>query len=100
MLKRFLITIILFVFQTVTYAGSSTDTLNQLLRNIRSMRADFIQTLMDNNGKMIQQSWGKMALQRPGQFRWETKRPNEQLIVANGSRLWIYDPDLQQVVVR
>ncbi len=41
-----------------------------------------------------------MALQRPGKFRWEVVKPNAQLIIANGSRLWIYDPDLEQVIIR
>ena len=41
-----------------------------------------------------------MVLQRPGKFRWQITRPNNQLIVTNGSKLWIYDPDLQQVTIR
>lgn len=37
-----------------------------------------------------------MGVQRQNQFRWETKSPAEQLIVANGNTMWIYDKDLQQ----
>lgn len=85
---------------SVTYASPANDSLNQRLTNIRSMKADFTQTLKDNHGKTIQTSRGWMALQRPGEFRWQTLTPNKQLVVANGSRLWIYDPDLEQVIVR
>ncbi len=85
---------------SVLHAQTASDTLNQLLKNIHSMQANFSQTVIDNSGKPLQTSRGKMALQRPNQFRWETLSPRKQLIVANGSRLWIYDPDLEQVVVR
>ena len=37
-----------------------------------------------------------MAVERGNKFRWDTKSPSEQLIVANGSSMWVYDKDLQQ----
>ncbi len=39
---------------------------------------------------------GTMQVKRPGQFRWETTSPMQQLIVTNGQTVWIYDPDLEQ----
>src|SRR3970040_1833428 len=41
-----------------------------------------------------------MKCSRPGKFRWEYENPYEQTIVGDGSRLWIYDKDLNQVTVR
>jgi outer membrane lipoprotein carrier protein len=41
-----------------------------------------------------------MMFARPGKFRWEYEKPYEQLIVGDGSRLWVYDKDLNQVSVR
>ena len=64
------------------------------------MRADFSQTIYDNRGKVMQHSYGHMALQRPDKFRWQVTKPIAQLIIANQSRLWIYDPDLEQVTIR
>lgn len=64
------------------------------------MKADFTQTLIDSKGKPTQKSLGRMAIQRPGKFRWDVTKPVPQLIIANGSRLWIYDPDLEQVTIR
>ena len=67
--------------------------LNKLLANTKSMTADFNQTTKGaTNGSFK----GSMSVQRPNNFRWETKSPSEQLIVANGSSLWIYDKDLEQ----
>lgn len=80
--------------------AQETQGLEQLLTPIRSLEANFTQTILDNRGKAVQKSEGKMALLRPGHFRWETLRPIPQLIIANHSKLWIYDPDLQQVVIR
>lgn len=75
--------------------------LNQLLTNTKSMTASFSQTTKGASGssKMGGSNGtfsGVMSVQRPNNFRWETKSPSEQLIVANGSSLWIYDKDLEQ----
>lgn len=99
-LKVLIATVIIFLFQTTTYADPANDSLNQQLKNIRSMKSDFSQTIIDKKGKLIQKSHGRMALQRPGKFRWETTAPTRQLVVATGSKLSIYDPDLEQVVIR
>ena|SRR3990167_2221223 len=100
MQRIILIVIFLFIFFiNISYATPASD-LTQHLNAVRTMQADFSQMIYDNRGKPIQASIGKMALQRPGQFRWETQKPLPQLIIANGSRLWIYDPDLEQVTVR
>lgn len=67
--------------------------LNQLLLNTKSMTANFSQTTKGaSNGNFS----GVMSVQRPNNFRWETKSPSQQLIVANGSSMWIYDKDLEQ----
>ncbi len=40
-----------------------------------------------------------MALARPGRFRWDYREP-AQLIVSDGTTVWLYDADLAQVTVR
>jgi outer membrane lipoprotein carrier protein len=104
MKKNFLRSICLFLFlnslMSFVFAETPSDTLTQLLRNMHSMQANFLQTVVDKNGKALQKSTGVMSLQRPSQFRWDVKKPTPQLIVTNGVRLWIYDPDLEQVTIR
>jgi len=46
------------------------------------------------------ESTGTFAFQRPGRFRWAYEKPFEQLIVGDGEKLWVYDKDLNQVIVR
>jgi outer membrane lipoprotein carrier protein len=85
---------------TKTFAVSANDTVTGLLLNIHTMSADFVQTVQDKKSRVLQQSHGYVALQRPGKFYWEVKNPTRQVIIANGARLWIYDPDLEQVTIR
>lgn len=67
--------------------------LNSLLANTKSMSANFTQTTKGAKSGTFK---GSMSVQRPNNFRWETKSPSEQLIVANGNMLWVYDKDLEQ----
>jgi outer membrane lipoprotein carrier protein len=41
-----------------------------------------------------------LALQAPRLFRWQVTDPYQQLIVADGKKVWVYEPDLEQVTVR
>jgi outer membrane lipoprotein carrier protein len=82
---------------TITSSSSASDQLGQILANLQSMQANFEQAVLDNNGGTLQSSSGKMALARPGKFRWETNVPSKQLLIADGKTVWIYDTDLKQV---
>ncbi len=50
--------------------------------------------------KEARTSSGVFAYAKPGRFRWEIRKPYEQLIVTDGKELFFYDKDLQQVTVR
>lgn len=80
--------------------GASADTLKEFLAQTHSAKSRFAQMVLDKNGRVLQQVTGTMEFSRPGKFRWEYQKPYEQLIVADGSRVWIYDKDLKQVTVR
>ncbi len=80
--------------------GASADALKEFLAQTHSAKARFAQMVLDKNGKVLQQVTGTMEFSRPGKFRWEYQKPYEQLIVGDGSRIWIYDKDLKQVTVR
>ncbi|MBI2509257.1 MAG: outer membrane lipoprotein chaperone LolA [Betaproteobacteria bacterium] len=81
-------------------SASGVDALKGLLERTTTARAHFAQMILDKNLKMLQQATGTMQFSRPGRFRWEYDKPYEQVIVGDGSRLWIYDKDLNQVTVR
>jgi hypothetical protein len=62
--------------------------------------AVFTQTVIAKSGRKPQKSPASFALQRPGKFRWSYDKPYKQLLVSDGSKLWSYDPDLNQVSVK
>jgi outer membrane lipoprotein carrier protein len=97
MLKKLFIGLFISFIAINAYAQSATDKLMVLLQNLHTMQANFSQTISDNRGNVLQKSSGTMALQRPGLFRWDTTQPNQQLIIADGTNIWIYDKDLQQI---
>ncbi len=86
---------------TQTANAAATDNLNAaeklspLLSGVKSMTANFTQTTQGAGARNGNFS-GTMSVQRPNQFRWQTASPAEQLIVANGDTLWVYDKDLKQ----
>ena len=63
------------------------------------LAADFTQAQYGPGGKLLEQATGHVRLLRP-KFRWEVASPYPQIIVADGDELSVYDPDLEQVVVR
>ena len=81
-------------------AASSVEALKGFLNQTTSAKARFAQMVLDKNMKVLQQATGTMQFSRPGKFRWEYSKPYEQTIVGDGTRLWIYDKDLNQVTVR
>lgn len=80
--------------------ASSVEVLKNLLEQTTTARARFAQIVLDRNMKTLQQATGTMQFSRPGKFRWEYDKPIEQTIVSDGSRVWLYDKDLNQVTVR
>jgi outer membrane lipoprotein carrier protein len=91
---------LVFLFTTFAVQATPTEDFTSLLNKVHSMQASFTQTTLDAHGKATQKASGQMALERPGKFRWDVKKPMPQLIIANASKLWIYDPDLEQVTIR
>jgi len=81
------------------YSASASDIVQKKLNNIRTMSASFSQTVKAKN-RIVSRSSGKMALSRPGKFRWDTKSPMAQLVVADGKKMWVYDVELEQVTVK
>jgi outer membrane lipoprotein carrier protein len=65
-----------------------------------SATASFTQQVMDRQGKVAERASGTFAFSRPGKFRWTYAKPTSQVLVGDGSKLWIYDPDLNQVTVK
>jgi len=100
-MKRLCLCAVLFLLSLPSYAaGDSVARLHAFLQDVKSLKADFNQQVLDANGKQVKQSNGTLSLKRPDRFRWDYAKPNEEIIVADGKKLWIYDAQLQQVTVK
>jgi outer membrane lipoprotein carrier protein len=80
--------------------GPGRQRLDAFATDLHSLKGHFTQTLTDASGQGAKTSSGTLALEAPRQFRWDTLEPYKQTIVADGSRVWLYDPELEQVTVR
>jgi outer membrane lipoprotein carrier protein len=81
-------------------SASAVEKLRSFNRDVQTARAQFAQTVVDRNGRRVQEASGTLLLSRPGKFRWSYDKPYRQLIVGDGSRVWIHDEDLNQVTVK
>jgi outer membrane lipoprotein carrier protein len=79
---------------------STMDILVEAFANIKTYQAGFIQTLYDSREKQLQKSSGLVYIKKPGKFRWDYKKPHQQLIVSNNLELWVFDVDMDQATVR
>ena len=80
--------------------ATAIDHLKTFIQEAQTVRANFSQTLLDKNALRLQESSGTMLFKRPDKFRWTYEAPYQQLIVSDGSHVWFYDQDLNQVTVR
>lgn len=80
--------------------AAAINSLKTFIQETRTVRAKFSQTLYDKNSRALQESTGTMQFERPEKFRWAYEEPYEQLIVGNGTQVWFYDHDLNQVTIR
>jgi outer membrane lipoprotein carrier protein len=98
---RIFVLVLLSLTATVANAADSARArLDAFANGIKTISGDFAQQVRDPNGDAGKASSGTLALAAPRQFRWDVAAPYKQLIVADGEKVWVYDPDLEQVTVR
>lgn len=98
LIKRTVACLAAFCLVSGTAWADSVADLKSWLRETRTLKADFAQSSAGGIGGG--KSQGTMAISRPGKFRWSINKPYTQLMVGDGSRIWLYDPELKQVIVR
>ncbi|MFZ4062994.1 MAG: outer membrane lipoprotein carrier protein LolA [Polynucleobacter sp.] len=90
-------------------ADSGAEQLRQFVRNSKTAEGDFVQQQLrapkpnepqDKGLKVVRQTQGRFVFQRPGRFIWETQKPYEQKLIADGKQLILWDKDLNQATFR
>ena len=80
--------------------ADAVDQLRDFVRDVKTGRASFTQTVTSVDGARKKTSSGSFEFARPSRFRFAYAKPFEQLIVADGQKVWIYDADLNQASSR
>jgi outer membrane lipoprotein carrier protein len=97
--QRILSVAAIVLLPALAHAGA-VDQLHDFLKSTKTLKAEFAQAVIAKSGRKPQQSSGIVAISRPGKLRWEIQKPYPQLVVGDGEKIWIHDPELQQVTVR
>lgn len=80
--------------------SEGVEVLRTALAELDTLRAEFEQTVLDSEFTVDESSSGSFAIKRPGRFRWDYREPEERLLVADGERMWIYEPEFEQATVQ
>ena len=91
---------LLFLLLCIGTAQADTKLIDDFFKGLKTLKADFTQSVENAQLSTVDQSSGTLWISRPGKFRWDYKKPYEQQIVSNGDKIWIYDTDLEQVTVQ
>ena len=80
----------------VVQVNSAKKQLMTRLAKLSFFSANFIQKTLNEQGELLQQGTGKLAISKPNLVNWQTITPDETLIVSDGNTLWVYDPFIEQ----
>jgi len=89
------------VCQTVAEEKNLLQLIQKQYQSISSFSGDFIQTSHRADTETgPKKAEGLVSYERPGKMRWFYEAPEEQLLVTNGQKMWLYDPLLENVTVQ
>ena len=90
-------------------ADGGAEQLRQFVRNSKTAEGDFVQQQLrapkanepqEKGLKVVRQTQGHFVFARPGRFIWDTQKPFEQKLIADGKQLILWDKDLNQATFR
>ena len=99
-LRSIIVLFALLFVGTSTLAQTIEQKLNESVRALNTLQANFYQQVLDSQGEIIQEAKGIFQLKKPGRFRWHYDPPYSQQIVADGKNLWLFDLELAQATVQ
>ena len=95
MIKFFLIILLL---PWLCFADDQLE-FTKLVNNMQTLQGSFNQKVIDNKNNIIQDVQGTLLFKKPNFFKWSYDRPFQSQIICDGELLYLYDPDLKQVVI-
>lgn len=95
-----------FLLPSIAFANEGITQFKNFLTQAQSAEGDFVQQQIrparagEEKPKVLRKSQGHFIFQRPGKFVWETIKPFEQKVIADGQNLLLWDKDLNQLTIR
>jgi len=89
---------IILLFCLPVSANSDSD-LSNILNEMNSLIGNFKQKVFDQNGETLQEVSGQFFFKKPNLFKWDYLEPSKSQLISDGDLLYLYDPDLKQVVI-
>lgn len=83
---------------SVQVQADGLSSLNSFNQSVKSISGNFSQTVQSS--KQSRKTTGSFSISRPNKFKWTYNKPYEQIIVGDGSNIWLYDVDLAQITKR
>jgi outer membrane lipoprotein carrier protein len=97
---RSLFSLIIIFTSCMVNAANPAVQLTNILKSMTSLRADFSQSMLDNNQHVLQSANGRMTILKPGRFKWEILSPDEILIIVDHHKIINFDKTLEQVLIQ
>ncbi|MCG3863071.1 MULTISPECIES: outer membrane lipoprotein chaperone LolA [unclassified Photobacterium] len=82
---------------TSVWATTPQQALSSRLDKVNAFSANFTQKVISPDGETLVDGTGDLSIKRPNLFRWDTKTPDESLLVSDGKTVWYYSPFVEQV---
>lgn len=96
-LKKFCVAATMMGIATFAQAELADEKLKGLLDGYSTFSADFSQIAAAEQGSRVQENSGRLTVAKPNKFHWLSSEPYPQEIVSDGTYIWVFDPDLEQV---
>jgi outer membrane lipoprotein carrier protein len=91
------------VFQTNAFAAETLDGIMQKMEkadaSIQTATFDFTQDIIYTLTNEKQSNTGTVTFAKPANIYMKQNNPIEQIIISNGSKVWVYTPSYKQAIV-
>jgi outer membrane lipoprotein carrier protein len=95
-MKKIVSSLLLCVAMIGMANASDKESLQKEVLSYQAIKADFAQTVTKNDGSVLSNSAGYLALKRPDHLMMHTLEPDEQVLFTKGNVVVFYDPFVEQ----
>ncbi len=88
-------------FCLISYISLANEepSFSHIVAEMKTVEGNFSQQVIDQRGSVMQEVGGNFLFKKPNFFKWNYIDPIQSQIISDGELLYLYDPDLKQVVI-